>query len=685
MSGNRRLFDEKWSGIDADSALGKKLLAVKALEKADEFSQEGDIEKAVQVLIEGMQYAPGDARLYYFLVDILMESKKFKDALDVIERVPVDANDARRLSLTGYCKAGMNLMTEADEYADKALVRSASSEMALNLKGIVAFKRGDRGTASDFFEKANNADSGYGEPYTNLGVILWSEGNHTEGLDLLEKGFILSPMSSDIVDAYYSAISQTSSFDRLEKTLRQMACLYPLNRRICFLLISSMMQQGKDGAALYEIEQAMLVYDMDDGMLSAALAIREKVGIKEIDKSKKDATISLCMIVRNEEPNLVKSLLSVEPLVDEMIVIDTGSTDKTVNIAKVFGAKVYNFLWTQDFSEARNLSLSKASGDWILVLDADEVISPRDHEALKKLIGRKNRDNAYSFITRNYVDRANVEGWVRNDGTYIIEEAGTGWLPSFKVRLFANDVKIRFENPVHELVEPSLRKNGKKILDCKVPIHHYGKLDNEKTLAKGEAYYQLGRKKLDEQGDETMPLLELALQASELQKYEEARDLLLRLLKLDPEFAKAHFNLGYVYLKLGNYAEGIKSSQRALAIDPAIKEAILNYASCEVYGGDVNNAITALEDMLNKNPGHPPATALLGMAYIIGGRVDEGIECIEKIKKMKADCPGVILNHAKEFERAGRIDYTVLLLETAVGYGYVNSGILGLLEDLKKR
>ncbi len=73
--------------------------------------------------------------------------------------------------------------------------------------------------------------------------------------------------------------------------------------------------------------------------------------------------------------------MSVKPLVDEMIVVDTGSTDRTKKIARAFGAKVYDFAWTDSFSDARNFSLSKASGEWILVLDADEVISPSDYES----------------------------------------------------------------------------------------------------------------------------------------------------------------------------------------------------------------------------------------------------------------------------------------------------------------
>jgi glycosyltransferase involved in cell wall biosynthesis len=390
------------------------------------------------------------------------------------------------------------------------------------------------------------------------------------------------------------------------------------------------------------------------------------------------------MIVKNEESNLGQCLLSVEPLVDEMIVVDTGSTDRTKEIAKAFGAKVYNFEWTHDFSEARNMSLSKASGDWILILDADEVLSRKDFVTLRKLAHKKKYDCAYALTTRNYVDRSNLEGCKTNDGLYE-EEAGLGWLPSYKVRLFPNDPNIRFENPVHELVEPSLKSINKKILNCSVPVHHYGKLNNEKSLAKGEEYYLLGKKKLEERGDDRLALLELALQAAELKKFDEAIDLWHRLLKIEPDFAKAHFNLGYIYLKLGQYEAGIKASKKASELDPNIKETVLNYSSCELYGGSVGNAAEALENAVRKYPDYIPSIALLGIAYIVGGKHNEGFACIEKIKKMNIDGPGVISDHAKEFIRAGRIELAVLLLENAVSHGYVNQNILTQLEELKKR
>src|SRR3990167_8792325 len=97
----------------------------------------------------------------------------------------------------------------------------------------------------------------------------------------------------------------------------------------------------------------------------------------------KMSTISLCMITKNEEKWLEQCLNSVKEIVDEIIIVDTGSTDKTKEIAKKFNAKFFDFKWIGDFSAARNESLNHATKDWILVLDADETIAKEDLEKIK--------------------------------------------------------------------------------------------------------------------------------------------------------------------------------------------------------------------------------------------------------------------------------------------------------------
>ena len=97
------------------------------------------------------------------------------------------------------------------------------------------------------------------------------------------------------------------------------------------------------------------------------------------------ATVSLCMIVKNEEQHLPRCLASVSPLVDEIIIVDTGSTDRTKEIAAGFGAKIYDFPWCDDFSAARNFSFSKASMEYCMWLDADDVLEEPDGQAFLRL------------------------------------------------------------------------------------------------------------------------------------------------------------------------------------------------------------------------------------------------------------------------------------------------------------
>ena len=96
-------------------------------------------------------------------------------------------------------------------------------------------------------------------------------------------------------------------------------------------------------------------------------------------------TISLCMIVRNEEESLERCLESTRNVADEIIIVDTGSTDGTIDIAKRYTQKVYEFPWIDDFAAARNFAFSKATRQYCMWLDADDILEPSDREALLRL------------------------------------------------------------------------------------------------------------------------------------------------------------------------------------------------------------------------------------------------------------------------------------------------------------
>lgn len=322
-------------------------------------------------------------------------------------------------------------------------------------------------------------------------------------------------------------------------------------------------------------------------------------------------------------------------------------------------------------------------------MDADEVISPLDYGALIKLVKKStSRSVAYSFVTRNYSTRANTIGWTVNDGKYGAEEAGSGWMPSTKVRLFHNVSHIRFEYPVHEKVEPALKRSGIEMKKCNVPVHHYGQLNKEKSdiNTKGEAYYHMGRKKLNEMGDDLVAIRELAVQAGDLGKHDEAIELWQRLVALKPDMPVAYVNMGTAYLKLGKYEDALLSARKAVELAPHMKEALNNYALCQLYLGNARQAIPALEKLMEQEPEYLSAQFVLSAAYCCDGKMKMGLETFEKLRHTITG-PGLAVachDLAKKLVSAQRLEYAISLLEAAIEGKYVNKDVLYLLSECRR-
>ena len=141
-------------------------------------------------------------------------------------------------------------------------------------------------------------------------------------------------------------------------------------------------------------------------------------------------TLSLCMIVKNEESFLPKCLDSCRKWVDEIIIVDTGSTDRTMNIARDFGSKVYEHAGGNDFAKHRNQSISYATGDWFFILDADEeLILPTTI-----IISQAINDETADSIAVQVINLINK---------------GTGFATFISVRFFKNHTGVRYEGIVH--------------------------------------------------------------------------------------------------------------------------------------------------------------------------------------------------------------------------------------------
>jgi glycosyltransferase involved in cell wall biosynthesis len=523
-----------------------------------------------------------------------------------------------------------------------------------------------------------------------MGMLSLEADQPRDALAFFEKAFRLTPTDLDIATNYHTMIAGSAEYDKAVNTVRDAALSHPNNQKINYMLIDFLIQQGKYEPAMDEIESAMVKFGVQDGILGAALEIRNKIGPMEIAKDCPKGSVSLCMIVKDEEKYLARCLSSVKPIVDEMIVIDTGSIDRSKDIAIAFGARVYDYDWDNDFAAARNHSISKASGDWILVMDGDEVISPLDYNHFAKLVKKKNGSpEAYSIITRNYNRLANIVGWVPNDGDYPNEEAAMGWLPSEKVRLFRSSKQIRFEGAVHELVDPVLKRNGIDIQKCSIPIHHYGRLDKEKLDRKGEIYFDIGQKKLSETGDDLNALRELATQATILERNREALDLWQRLLaaKPFPELAAiAHINIGTIYSRLEKFEDALDAGQKAVEYGPNLKEARYNLAMAQLHCGNAQQTIVILEDLLNVFPDYPPARFILSAAYCCTGQKRKGLESIRNLlnSPMGGHLVFPCFELGQSLVAARQVQYALWVLGAAIECDIINKDLLDLFNECIK-
>ncbi len=199
------------------------------------------------------------------------------------------------------------------------------------------------------------------------------------------------------------------------------------------------------------------------------------------------------MIVRNEEHNLPLALAPLIGVVDEIIVVDTGSTDRTKEVAKSFGAKVIDFPWRDSFSAARNESLRHATSAYALWLDADEHFDPPNIDKLKRLIAELG-DNRVAYLMKQ---------------VSINEGSATPDAVISQVRLFRNDPRHRWIYRVHEQITPSLAAAGSTIAMSPVVVLHRGYRDPELSRRKLERNLHLVQLDLEDQPNDAFSLFNL--------------------------------------------------------------------------------------------------------------------------------------------------------------------------------
>ncbi|MEE9554164.1 MAG: tetratricopeptide repeat protein [candidate division Zixibacteria bacterium] len=446
----------------------------------------GDYAKPEELLAAAREKFGEYLDLYFLRLLLYVNSENYKKAiesgreyLDLHKNTDPAKNDHLNQSFTYYC--------DALWLASEAARRTANFNESL-----------------DYQKKAMEIEPQNHYRRIILASNLGKDGKIDDAIAILDDGLVKYPREMAFENAKALVYGDAEKFDKAEEVVTG---LLKKNKNDIDAMINFGVILEKKGD-----------YDRAESFFKNALKVDPKhdVARENLENLKKTIDdkpqkISLCMIVKNEEKFLPQCLKTVNGLYDELIVVDTGSTDRTMEIAAEFGGKIYQHPWENDFSLHRNQSIDYATGDWILILDADEELDPAEHGMIRSVIKRRDID-AVSFVVYNK-----------------IQGGRTGFLNSH--RMFKNKNEYRYSGIVHnQLVMDGITLSSQ----LKVFHHGYG-LSEEKMKAKGRRTEALLKKQLEE----------------------------------NPDNAFAHFNLAQIYRGLSEPEQCLEHAQKVIDIlDP---------------------------------------------------------------------------------------------------------------------
>lgn len=375
--------------------------------------------------------------------------------------------------------------------------------------------------------------------------------------------------------------------------------------------------------------------------------------------------LSLTMIVKNEEKNLATCLASVQNLVDEIIIMDTGSTDKTKEIAASFTNNIHDFTWVDDFAAARNAALRHATGDWVLILDADEVIAPEDHAVVQRAIN--NWDMAgYQILTRNYTFETSMSGWQASLPADSYAKSYPGWFPSLKVRLFQRQEGILFEGRIHEMVDLSMVRNKANVAALPVIVHHYSERAN---VDKRQYYLELSKKKVAENPGHVKAYFELGVLYKEAKQYVEAEKAFEESIRLDAAHSAPRLNLAIVQQKQGQYDTAIHNYGLVLEKGPNA-DAYFGVGFCYFQKNELDQAALYFQQAITQNPQLVDAYINLGAIYERRNQFQEGVRILLKAIAITPRNARAYYNLGVIYEKVGDLAKAMVSYEKAIELNY---------------
>jgi len=550
-------------------------------------------------------------RLYY--------ANRPNEAVALLENLPDDQQpDGDRdrseyLRLFSFSLANMNRPVEAQEMADRGLRLYPDDRDFHFVRAFIATGFKDYGTAIEHAER--------------YFALLQGPGKISPAPDYLSEGqeFLLHNYLGLAFKAREEYSRAVASFER--------AIAADPRYNHAYLNLGNLYLQKRE-------------YDLADEVVEEGLKRCSQVQeLKLLKKALRNRqTISACMIVKNEEELLPQCLNSIRNWVDEIIVVDTGSTDRTVEIAESFGARVFHQEWTKDFSFHRNYSIDQATGDWIFIIDADEEFVENDLASLRRSLSQ----DKYRIISINVYNLDQDTGQV------------TSFLPS--VRFFRRDAEFRYDGIVHNQLQYDL---DEEILRLGIRLNHYGyNLSAEKMQRKMARSRELLEKQLTDDPDNCFVhfnYAQLLRSGAEKPDPETCRTILkhaaraVELSSDDPFYGPsvglmARHQLITTCIALKDYTAAEKRCFEALEIKPDYLDPLLSLAhiyvgrkqldKAEEYYNKYLDTLSRYDESRETNNliqiylGYRHAALYgLGLIYLSRGGIDEGLDYLLQCRR----------------------------------------------------
>ena len=403
--------------------------------------------------------------------------------------------------------------------------------------------------------------------------------------------------------------------------------------------------------------------------------------------------ISLCVVVRNEAGFVGAAVASARHVVDEAIVVDTGSSDATPSIARRAGATVIRAPWPGDLGRAHDLPVQHASGDWVLMLDGDEVLDPASADRIRDVVERGSHDG-YRVEMRNYSYGYETK-WRAADPLDPLTRGASGYLPTRPVRLFRRRPGLRHTGRLHQCVAPAIRRAGGRIGDADLAVHHYGftRFDRDKsslyrTLATAHgvaapqeprSWVELGVVLLAAGGLADLPRATRAFHRAWVLgdradagyflgsclvrsgRPEAALAPLEPAIAANPDDAAGHYDradawevLGQAHEDLGRPAAAESAYRNALALRPGSPVAAYNLIGLLLDTGATDAAAGLLDELAPRDRGRSEFWVLRGRLLLRRQDPLAAADAFATALDIRPDALGARVNRAVALRRAGR-------------------------------